>query len=311
MPPELSRRSLLALAALAPLAGCAAAGAGREPVGGEPSSPPTQLTPSPTPSTEEREVAFDRVEREHDVRLGVYALDTGSGRVLVHRADERFAYCSTIKALAAGAVLRVSSDERMDEVIPYRQADLVSHSPVTEDHVGTGLSLGALCEAAVRSSDNTAANLMLTELGGPDGFQRVLRELGDEVTRSDRYETELNDAVPGDERDTSTPRALASTLRALLLGDALPGERREVLEDWMSNNATGDELVRAGVPSTWRVVDKSGGGYYGTRNDIAVAFRPDAPPIVLAVLTSRTERDAEGRAEAVAAAARVVADTLG
>ncbi|WP_249998576.1 class A beta-lactamase [Actinoplanes sp. M2I2] len=251
---------------------------------------------------------FAALEKEFGSRLGVYALDVVSGQRVEHRADERFAYCSTFKALAAGALL--SRDAPLDKVVTVDRADLVPHSPVTEKHVGRGISLRDATEAAVRTSDNTAANIMLDELGGPAGLEKSLRELGDDVTESARTEPALNEAVPGDERDTSTPRALAGNLQEYVLGDALPAGDRAQLVEWLSGNATGDKLIRAGVPRGWKVIDKSGGGEYGTRNDIGVLWPEPDRPIVLAVLSSRPSADAEYDDALVARAAKVAAEAL-
>lgn len=253
---------------------------------------------------------FGRLEARFDARLGVYAVDTGTGRTIEHRADERFGYASTFKALAAGALLAATSTAELDRVVRYTEADLVTHSPVTERHVKTGMTLRELGDAAVRYSDNTAANLLLRRLGGPAGFERALRELGDRVTDPERFETDLNEATPGDRRDTSTPRALASDLRAYVLGDALAPEDRAVLTGWLKGNTTGDTLIRAGVPAGWQVGDKTGSGGYGTRNDIAVVWPPDGAPIVLAILSSREEKDASSDDTLIAEAAKATIEAL-
>ena len=252
--------------------------------------------------------AFAELERKYDARLGVYALDTGSGRTVVHRPDERFAYASTCKALLAGAVLAKNSLRQLDRLVRYSRGDLISNSPITERHVATGLSVRELCDAAVRYSDNAAANLLFRELGGPRGLQDALRGLGDDVTRCDRYEVALSDAVPGDLRDTSTPRALVDDLRAYVLGTALPPEKRAVLTDWLRRNTTGDHTIRAGTPVGWQVGDKTGTGGYGTRNDIAIVWPPGAAPLALAVLSRRDTKDAERDDALLARAAEVAFD---
>ncbi|GAA1071236.1 class A beta-lactamase Bla1 [Nocardiopsis composta] len=257
------------------------------------------------------EQAFTELEEEHDARLGVYAVDTGSQEELAYRADERFAYCSTFKALAVGALLREHPEEKLDEVVTYSEEDVIGYSPITEKHVDTGMSLRDIGDAAVRYSDNTAGNLLFEQFDGPKGLQAELREIGDETTSMDRYETDLSEAVPGDERDTSTPRALAADLREYTLGDSLTDSEQEYLTDLLERNTTGDKLIRAGVPDDWKVGDKTGSGGYGTRNDIAVVHPPDGDPIVIAIMTSRDEKDAERREALVADAAEVVADTLG
>lgn len=305
--PGISRRSFLALGAVVPLAACA----------GDPAPTPapdatltletTDPEPGPETTTPPRPPFADALaalEVEHDARIGLWAT-SASGRTLGHRADERFAFCSTIKALAAGALLHQRTLAGLDVEIPVTVADLVTYSPITEQHVGAGLSLRELCDAAVRYSDNTAANLMLRELGGPAAFTAWLRETGDSVTRSDRLETELNTAVPGDERDTSTPRALGDTLHRLVLGDLLPVPERAALDAWLVGNTTGDELVRRAVPAGWVVGDKTGSGGYGTRNDIAVLRPTDGEPFVLSILTSRPDADARPDDAVVARAAEV------
>ncbi|MEV5970443.1 class A beta-lactamase [Streptomyces sp. NPDC051921] len=256
------------------------------------------------------EQPFARLEREFGARLGVYALDTGDGRVVAHRADERFAYASTFKALAAAAVVRKNSPAGLDRVVRYGRDDLVAHSPVTERHVGTGMTLRALCDAAVRYSDNTAGNLLFRDLGGPRGLQSALAELGDGTTRSDRYETALNEAAPGDPRDTSTPRALATDLHAYALGPALDAEGKALLVDWLKRNTTGDDLIRAGVPTDWQVGDKTGTAHHGTRNDIALAWPPHRAPIVIAILSSRDAQDADHDDRLIARAAQAVVAAL-
>ncbi|TYO69215.1 class A beta-lactamase [Rossellomorea marisflavi] len=236
---------------------------------------------------------FATIESEYDARVGVYAIDTGSDQTIDYRSEERFAFASTYKALAAALVLKQNTMEELEEVITYTEDDLVSYSPITEKHVDTGMTLAELSEAAIRTSDNTAGNLLFEELGGPEQFQQSLREIGDDVTQSDRYETALNEFTPGNTRDTSTPAALAMSLQGFAVGDLLTDDKRERLLDWMQGNATGDTLIRAGAPEGWTVADKSGAGRYGTRNDIAVVWPPDREPIILAIMTRHDTEDAE------------------
>ncbi|WP_406076760.1 class A beta-lactamase [Micromonospora sp. NBC_00858] len=298
------RAAVVATTALA-LAACSATEGPTVSPSNSPSSPVAT-----SPSAPAARPDFALLEAEFDARLGVYAIDTGTGRTVEHRADERFAYASTFKALAAAAVLDATSTAELNQVVRYTRADLVTHSPITERHAGKGMTLRELGDAAVRYSDNTAANLLLKRLGGPAGFERALRDLGDRVTDPERFETDLNEATPGDQRDTSTPRALAADLRAYVLGDALSAEDRTVLTAWLKGNTTGDKLIRAGVPAAWQVGDKTGSGGYGTRNDIAVVWPPDSAPIVLAILSTRDEKDAEYDDKLIAQAAKVTVDTL-
>lgn len=256
------------------------------------------------------EAALAALETEFGVRLGVFAVDTGSGEVVEHRADESFPFASTYKALAAAAVLDRTTTAQLDEVVRYTADDLVTYSPVTELHVDTGLPLRDVAAAAVQVSDNTAGNLLLDQLGGAAAFEQELRELGDETTSADRYEPELNTAVPGDERDTSSPRALATGLRAFTVDGALdPGDRALLLE-WLETATTGTALVRAGVPAGWEVADKSGTAAYGTRNDIAVVQPPGRAPVVLAVLSTHPAADAEPSDAVIARATEVVVTAL-
>ncbi|GAA2006600.1 class A beta-lactamase [Nocardioides kribbensis] len=256
--------------------------------------------------------AFAALEERYAARVGVVAIDTATGETLAHRADERFPYASTVKALAAAVLLDRTTPSQLERVVPVRRTDLVEYSPVVEQRVGRGLTLGAAAEAAVRVSDNTAGNIVLEAIGGPDGLRRALRGLGDRVTDPRRTEPTLNRFEPGDDRDTTTPRALATTLRTLAVDDTLAPSDRRLLLRWMSGNETGDTLVRAGVPDDWAVADKSGSGAtYAARNDVAVVTPPGRAPVVVAVLTRSEDVDAVARDALVAAAAGVVARGLG
>jgi beta-lactamase class A len=248
---------------------------------------------SPAPAAPATDAAFSALEEEFDARLGVYALDTGTGEEVAWRPDERFAFASTYKALAAGAVLDQVGVEGLDDTVMYYGKTLVEHSPITEKNADIGMTIGDLADAALRYSDNTAGNMLFRVLGGPEGFDAALEAIGDDVTESVREETELNAAFRDETLDTSTPEALATDLNAYVLGDVLSEDERAVLTDWMVRNTTGDTLVRAGVPDDWTVADKSGSAKYGTRNDIAVVWPTDDDPIVLAVLSDRETEDAE------------------
>ncbi|PFL24880.1 class A beta-lactamase [Bacillus cereus] len=253
---------------------------------------------------------FSQLEKKFDAQLGVYAIDTGTNRTISYRPNERFAFASTYKALAAGVLLQQNSTEKLNEVITYTKEDLVDYSPVTEKHVDTGMTLGEIAEAAVRFSDNTAGNILFNKLGGPKGYEKALRQMGDRVTMSDRFETELNEAIPGDIRDTSTAKAIATNLKAFTVGNALPVHKRNILTGWMKGNATGDKLIRAGVPTDWIVADKSGAGSYGTRNDIAIVWPPNKAPIIIAILSSKDEKEDTYDNQLIAEAAKVVINTL-
>ncbi|MFD0051441.1 class A beta-lactamase [Actinomycetes bacterium NPDC127524] len=253
---------------------------------------------------------FAELESKFDARLGVYAIDTGTNRTVSYRPHDRFAYASTYKALAAGALLQHYSIDQLNELVTYNSEDIVSYSPVTQLHVDTGMTLREVIEAAVRYSDNTAGNLLLEKLGGPEGFETALRQIGDNVTQVDRYEPDLNSALPGDTRDTSTPKSLATSLKAYAVSDLLSIEKRKILTDWMKGNTTGDALIRAGAPTGWEVDDKSGAGSYGTRNDIAIVWPPNRAPIVIAVLSSRDTQNANYDNTLIAEAAKVALNAL-
>ncbi|WP_380165092.1 class A beta-lactamase [Jannaschia sp. R86511] len=217
------------------------------------------------------------VEAEAAVRVGVHAVDTGTGRAVAWRQDERFAYASTIKALAAAVVLQRTDEAGLDEVVTYSADDLVPYSPVTEDRIEQGLPLRDAAAAAVEVSDNTAGNLLFEQVGGPAGLDAALQQVGDDVTEVVRDEPELNEAARGDTRDTSTPQALARTLRAYAVDDALDATDREQLLAWLRGSTTGDALARSVVADGWTVGSKTGTGGYGTRNEVTVLTPPEAP----------------------------------
>lgn len=293
----------LAAATLAPLAACSTSGAADAP---SPSASPTESSAAAAAT----DADFARLEEDFDARLGVYALDTGSGEAVEYRADDRFAYTSTIKVPLFGALLEQTTPEEMEKEVTITEDDLVNWNPITEERVGSDMSLFELGDAALRYSDNAATNLLLEELGGPAALDAALEEIGDDVTSVDRFEPELNEGVPGDERDTSTPRAMSTTLEAFTLGDVLPEDDSEILIEMMRGNTTGDDLIRAGVPDDWEVGDRTGAGGYGTRNAIAVVWPPEDDPIVLSVMSSRDQEDAEYDDALIAEAAEVVADAL-
>lgn len=262
------------------------------------------------PKPQKQESKFAKLEEKYDAKLGVFALDTGTNRTVVYHPDERFAYTSTHKALAVGALLQQNSIEDLNQRIRYTREDLVNYNPITEKHVDTGMTLKELSDASLRYSDNTAGNLILKQIGGPSGFKNALEGIGDTVTNPVRYEPDLNEVNPGETHDTSTARALAASLHAYTLGDTLSTEKRELLLDWMKRNTTGDALIRAGVPKGWVVADKTGAGSYGTRNDIAIIWPAKGDPIVLAVLSSRDEKEAEYNDKLIAEATEAAIKSL-
>ncbi|WP_438489460.1 class A beta-lactamase [Streptomyces sp. S186] len=254
---------------------------------------------------------FRALERRYGARLGVYARNVRTGQTVGHRAQERFAMCSTFKAVVAAAVLRDQAHcAPLDKVIHYPAADILPYSPKTKEHVDTGMTVGDLCAAAIQYSDNAAGNLLLRQIGGPAGLTRFFRSIGDPVSRLDRWEPDLNSALPGDPRDTTTPEAIGRSYGKLTVGRALAAGDRERLVAWLKGNTTGAERLRAGLPHQWAVGDKTGTGDYASANDVGVAWTSRQTPIVLAVLTSKTTKDAPVDNALIADAARIVARTL-
>jgi beta-lactamase class A len=277
------------------------------------SSVPARATTGPpagAPTHADVRARLAALESRYDARLGVLAVDTGTGQTVQYRPDTRFPFASTIKALAAGAVLAELSRSDLRQRVRWTSADLVDHSPVTELHVEGGLPVSEVIDAALTYSDNTAGNLLMRLVDGPDGLEARLRAVGDDTTSVDRTEPLLNSATPGDLRDTTTPRALATTFATYLLGEALPVADRRLMNQSLSRSTTGTGLVRAGVPPAWQVADKSGTAGYGTRNDVAVVRPPGRDPLVIAVMSTRRTDDAEPSDALVAAATRLVVAEL-
>lgn len=255
-----------------------------------------------------------RIEASVRGRLGVYAIDTGSGHHLRYRAGERFPMCSTFKVLAVGAVLaRVDrGQERLDRRVSYTAADLLEYAPVTRAHVAQGgLTVRELCAAAIELSDNTAANLLLRLLGGPQAVTHYARSLGDSFTRLDRTEPSLNSAIPGDVRDTTTPESMARNLRILTTGAALSRASRDDIYSWLAACKTGTDALRAGIPASWREGDKTGSGAHGTRNDVAILQPPARKPVFVAAYLTGTRVSSAEAGAALASVGRLISRTFG
>lgn len=292
---------LVAVLAAVVVGGCTAAPA--NPPAPVPTPTSTSVTPAPADPA-----AIEAVEQQYGVRVGVAAVNVRTGQRMSYRDGERFPLLSTFKMYAAAALLHEHplASGYFDRVLRWTEADIAHNSPVTEGRIDTGMTILELCDAAVTRSDNTAGNLLLKELGGPEGLTAFARAIGDEESRLDRWEPELNTAIPGDDRDTTTPRAWAATIQKLLLGDTLGGPERQQLTDWLLANKTGDERIRAGVPAGWRTGEKTGTGSYGSANDVGITWTPDGTPIVLAIMTTAPAEDAEPASAPIAAAANAV-----
>jgi beta-lactamase class A len=259
------------------------------------------------------DAGFSALEQSHHRRLGLYAVDTGSGKEIAWRADERFAFCSTFKAVLAAAILArdAAKPGLLAQRITYTQHDLAAYSPITKTHTDAGMTVAELCAAAIQYSDNTAANLLLHRLGGLPALTDYARGLGNKSFRLDRFETALNTAIPGDKRDTSTPADMGRMLRALVLGDALPTPERAQLKTWLLGNKTGDHRIRAATPAGWQVGDKTGTGDYASANDVGVIWPPGRSPIVLSIYTTSHDKNAKADESLIAEAARIAIDRLG
>lgn len=250
-----------------------------------------------------------QLESEFNGRIGVYAINSGTGKVFSYRANERFPLCSSFKGFLAAAVLAKSQDGHLNisEIVSYQRRKLEHHSPITERFKNEGMSVSDMTAAALQYSDNGAANMILEKyIGGPYGMTNFMRSIGDSSFRLDRYELDLNTAIPGDDRDTSTPESVAKSLRKLALGNILNTKEKEIYQQWLIGNTTGAERIRYSIPKEWKVGNKTGTcGVYGTANDFAVIWPSGSSPIVIAVYTTKNQKDAKHDDRVIAEASKI------
>lgn len=282
-------------------------------------TPPPAAESAPAPptaratATDIDELVADELaalELQHNATVGVMAIDTRTGESLSYGEDRRFGFASTIKAFAAAVLLQSVSGAARDEIVHWTAEKVAAgHAPVTSQHVNDGLTYAQLAEAAVRVSDNTVLNLIVDRVGGPAALDDALAELGDATTEVVNDEPALNTIEPGNTDDTTTAAAFTASLTRILDGSTLSAADSALLVDWMSDNRTGDALIRSGAPAGWTVADKSGGAG-PIRNDIAVLTRPGRDPIIITVLTSRNDPNAEFDDTLVASAASITLHAL-
>jgi beta-lactamase class A len=244
-------------------------------------------------------------------RLGISAIDTSNNMSIQYHADERFPFCSTSKIMSVSAILKQNMIENnlLEQKITYtkKDTDLSGYAPITKNHIASGMTIGELCAAAIIQSDNAAMNLLMKKLGGSQVVTSFARSIDDNVFRLDRWEPELNSAIPGDLRDTTTSNAMEKSFQKLVLGGVLAKPQRELLINWLKNNTTGEKRIRAGVPKGLIVGDKTGAGSYGTTNDIAIIWPPKCAPIVVAIYyTNDKNKNAPKREDVLASATRIL-----
>ena len=274
--------------------------------------PAPLLFAAPATSIATAQTQLAALEQAAGGRLGVAAWRHGGELRVAYRADERFPLASTFKAMLAGAVLArsVSQPGLLDQHVRYEKKELVTYSPITEKHLADGMSVADLCAATLQYSDNSAANFLMKLLGGPQAVTAFARSIGNTVFQLERWETELNSAIPGEVRDTASPASMAHSLQQLLLENSLPAQQRQQLDTWMRGNTTGDKRIRAGVPAGWQVADKTGSGAYGSVNDIGVAYPASGAPLIIAVYYTREQKKADTNQDIITAATRIVTAAL-
>ncbi len=262
-------------------------------------------------SAKAQENPFAKIEAQTGGRVGVFAFDTGTGKEVSHRPNDKFMMCSTFKFLLCAHVLHLvdTKKETLDRRVFFSKKDLLKHSPITSQHVESGMTIGELCAATVQHSDNAAANVLLKIQGGPKALTAYLRSVGDQTTRLDRFEPELNQPAPGKDFDTSTPAAMAKTLETLLVKKTLSEASRKQLVDWLLGNTTGDKRLRAGIPANWKMGEKTGTGY--SVNDVGIMYPPTGAPIVVAVFITESKKPGSEIDSAIAASAKIVVEQLG
>ena len=243
-------------------------------------------------------------------RLGIYAIDTHSGKTFSENADQRFPLCSTSKLMIVAAVLKRSMAQKglLNKKVYFTNEQLTAagYAPITQHYIKQGMTVKELAQAAISYSDNAAVNLLMNEVGGPGAVTAFARSIGDEKFNLVRMEPNLNSAVPGDERDTSTPKAMARSMQKLLLGNALGAPQRNMLSKWLAENTTGAHRVRAAVPIGWKVGDKTGTGEYGTTNDVAIIWPPGRKPILMAMYYTQANKNAVANDQVIMTGARHV-----
>ena len=301
---SMDRRSVLTSLGALSVMGCSPA----------PATPPAPQDQPARPAVAMQDFDLSALERRNGGRLGFVAHDTGSGRKLVWRGEERFVYCSTFKMyLAAATLMRVQAgEERLDRAIPITSADMISHAPVTEPAVGSSLTVEQLMKGTVEVSDNPAANILLKAMGGIAPMQAFYRGLGDTSTWADRFEPEMN-RLDGD-KDTITPAQSVANMQRLFLDATSPltAESQTRLLRWMTDTPTGMDRLKGGAPSGWRVAHKTGTGGYGPTNDIGLIYPPSGQPIVVAAYYHATRETSDARnAAVIAQATRMALATFG
>ncbi len=294
---QLSRRNVL----IGGLTLAAVAATSQSPALADPAEPPSSV-----------DVSIQGLEQQHNAFIGIFATNLVSGKTVAHRAQDPFAMCSTFKGYVSARVLQMAQygEVSLADKMFVDPAGILPNSPVTEPRAGGEMTLAELCQAALQQSDNAAANILLSRIGGPQSITAFARSIGDERSRLDRWETELNSAIPGDLRDTSTPEALGGGYRALLDGDVLAPAQRRLLEDWMRANQTSS--MRPGLPQGWTTADKTGSGDYGSTNDVGIAYGPEGQRVLLAILTRSQASDpkAENMRPLIGEVTTVVMPTL-
>ena len=251
---------------------------------------------------------IDQIENEYNTKVGIYGINTEKGKAYQHNADERFAFASTYKAIASGILLNKVAPSELNKKVEINESEIVANSPVTEQYIGKTMSLKALIKASMLQSDNTANNKIMQELGGVNGLKHELVQLGDDVSEPQRLEPELNYFDPNSKADTTTPRAAAQTLNSILTSNEMNGSNLSLLKQTMIENKTGDTLIKAGMPNSYTVGDKSGQALtYATRNDLAFIYpKGQDKPIILAIYSKQDKKDAKPNDKVISDSAREV-----
>jgi len=242
-------------------------------------------------------------ERHLGARIGVSIYDIAANDSWSYNGNDRFPLMSTFKVLACAKLL-VDVEKGLqsfDTSTVITTDSLINWSPITKNLVGKKMSLKQACSAAMIMSDNTATNIVLTGIKGPKALTQFMRSIGDDITRLDRIEPDLNEALDGDKRDTTTPNAMVKSLHTILFGDVLSQSSKTQLKQWMIDNKVTGSLLRSVLPKQWSIADRSGSGGFGSRGITAAVWSDKRTPIILSIYLTQTEASFVDRNKAIAA----------